>query len=117
MSTNVYRAEERTYFDPDNPCIMQGYYMSTTCGGVGIYTDENTWAVLETRAEEMFPECDCVRVAGFATVAYSSSDYSDEAYEALAEEIAEYTDMDAVDVVECLIHGKTLAEIVESEGE
>lgn len=117
MSTNVYRAEERVYFDPDDPCTTQGYYISTTSGGYSVFDEPDTWHVLETRAEELLPNCDCVRVAGFALIASDDNDYSEAAKDALAEEVLGHTSLDFDDLLACLMTGKSLAEIVEGEGE
>lgn len=86
MATNVYRCERLIYFC-DNPFRQQGYYMSTSSESIDVVGDYK-WEEMEARALKMFPDCDPIRVAGFALIAYEGDDdWQDYAYEKLEEEL------------------------------
>lgn len=104
MATNVYRYEERIFFGGE-PTVLQGYYMSTGSGGTGETLNEHAWEKMEAIASEMFPECDCVRIAGLSLIAlYGDEWYREEATDRLLEDIGDADDVFA-DVMEKIVEG------------
>lgn len=86
MAINVYRCEQLIYFC-DNPFRQQGYHMSTSSDSTEVVGDQ-TWEAMEARALKMFPDCDPIRVAGFALIAcLGDDDWQGYACEKLEEEL------------------------------
>jgi hypothetical protein len=118
MATNVYRAEQLTYFC-DVPFRQQGYFMSTSSDCFSVFSDEETWEPMEARALKMFPDCDPIRGAGFALIVSETDDWSDYAYDYLVTEIQEYIDIESADIYDIAeqIAGDSDAGPEQSEGE
>lgn len=92
MATNVYRAEERVFYDGENPTVYQGYTITMSGDSVTVTHNEHTWELAERLVAERFrlKQADRVFAAGFLLCAvFGPADWRDWAIKQLIEEVGE----------------------------